>query len=75
MLTKQTRFARYSKGLCWTVAGIWLVLAILSFTGGGGNSVINGALWLLGSAVFAFSAFSLGKSGDAPQAASTEASD
>lgn len=61
MLTKGAGFARYSKGLCWSVSLIWLCLSILSFTGEANNSAINGLLWLAGAVTFAISAFLLGK--------------
>ena len=61
MLSKSVGFARYSKGLCWVVSGIWLAFAVLTFTGGGENSTINGVLWLAGSVAFAISALFLGK--------------
>ncbi len=61
MLSKSVGFARYSKGLCWIVSGIWLALSILTFTGGTENSTINGLLWLAGAGAFAVSALFLGK--------------
>lgn len=61
MLSRSVGFARYSKGLCWIVSGIWLALSILTFTGGAENSAINGVLWLAGSGAFAISALFLGK--------------
>jgi hypothetical protein len=61
MLSKSIGFARYSKGLCWIVSGIWMALSILTFTGGTENSVINGMLWLAGACTFAVSALFLGK--------------
>ncbi|MFT4861576.1 MAG: hypothetical protein ACI95C_000786 [Pseudohongiellaceae bacterium] len=63
MLSKSVGFARYSKGLCWIVSGIWLALSILTFTGGSENSVINSLLWLTGAVAFAVSALFLGKDG------------
>ncbi len=63
MLSKSVGFARYSKGLCWVVSGIWLALSVLTFTGGSENSTINGLLWLAGAAAFAISALFLGKEG------------
>ena len=60
MFNKETRFAKYSKGLCWVVSVIWLALAVLSFTGGNGG--ITGFLWLAGAIAFAVSAISIGKS-------------
>ena len=53
MFNKETRFAKYSKGLCWVVSVIWLALAVLSFTGGNGG--ITGFLWLAGAIAFAVS--------------------
>ena len=61
MLSKSVGFARYSKGLCWIVSGIWLALSILTFTGGAENSNINGILWLAGAVAFAISALFLSK--------------
>lgn len=61
MLSNNLGFARYSKGLCWVVAGIWLALSILTFTGTAENSTINGLLWLAGAGAFAVSALFLGK--------------
>jgi hypothetical protein len=60
IFNKETRFAKYSKGLCWVVSVIWLVLAVLSFTGENGG--ITGFLWLAGALAFAVSAISTGKS-------------
>lgn len=65
MLSKSVGFARYSKGLCWVVSGIWLALSLLTFTGGSENSTINGLLWLAGAVAFAISALFLGKDGEA----------
>ncbi len=56
MLTQGTRFAKYSKSLCWIVAIIWLALSVLAFTGGGESATINGFLWLVGAIAFAVSA-------------------
>ncbi|MCG8414130.1 MAG: hypothetical protein MI746_07910 [Pseudomonadales bacterium] len=75
MLTKGTGFARYSKGLCFFVSLIWLVLAVLSFTSGSENSTINGFLWLAGALAFAISGMTLGRSSGNEAPASTEASD
>lgn len=61
MLTQGTGFAKYSKSLCWIVAGIWLCLSILAFTGGGQSSTINGVLWLIGAIAFAVSATFISK--------------
>ncbi len=55
-MEKSTTFARYSKGLCWVVAVISLLLAVLTFTGQADNSVIRGLLWLALALVFAVSA-------------------
>ncbi|MSR11010.1 MAG: hypothetical protein EXR84_04325 [Gammaproteobacteria bacterium] len=62
MLNTGTGFARYSKNLSWFVAIIWLVLSVLTFTGGGENSVLNGFLWMAGAVAFAISAMFIGKS-------------
>ena len=61
MSSKGIGFASYSRTLCWIVAVIWLAMAILSFTGDSGNSVINGFLWLAGAVAFAVSGAMLGK--------------
>lgn len=68
MLTKGTGFARYSKGLCWFVAFIWLVLAGLSFSSGADNGMLNGFLWLAGSIAFAVSGMALGRNATAADA-------
>ena len=75
MLTKGTGFARYSKGLCWFVSLIWLVLAVLSFTGSSENSTLNGFLWLAGAVAFAVSAMALGRNAEGAAQASSEASE
>lgn len=62
MITKGASFARYSRNLCWFVAFIWLLLAVLTFTGDSVNSVLNGFLWLAGSIAFAISAIFIGRS-------------
>lgn len=65
MFSKGTGFAKFSKGLCWVVSLIWLVLAVLSFTGGGDRATINGLLWLAGAIAFAISALFLSRGGEA----------
>ena len=75
MLTKGTGFARYSKTLCWIVAAIWLVLSLLSFTGGADNAMINGFLWLAGAAAFAVSALALGRNDNSSATQSGDAGD
>lgn len=72
MLAKGAGFANYSKGLCWVVALIWLGLAILSFTGDGANSTINGLLWLAGAIAFAISAIFLGRGAESDDSNSGE---
>ncbi len=62
MLNTGTGFARYSKNLSWFVAIIWLVLSVLTLTGGGENAVLNGFLWMAGAVAFAISAMFIGKS-------------
>ncbi len=73
MLTKGTGFARYSKGLCFFVSLIWLILAVLSFTSGTDNSMINGFLWLAGAVAFAISGMALGRSSGDEAPTSTKA--
>lgn len=63
MLKQGASFARYSKNLCWFVALIWLILSVLTFTGGDENSVLNGFLWLAGAVAFAISAMFISKGG------------
>lgn len=75
MLTKGTGFARYSKGLCWFVAAIWLVLSGLSFTSGAENATINGSLWLAGAIAFAVSAIALGRNSGSDAASSGDSAD
>lgn len=75
MLTKGTGFARYSKTLCWIVAFIWLALALLSFTSGADNAVINGFLWLAGALAFVISAVALGRNTNSGATQGGEASD
>ena len=60
MIKTDTSFARYSRTFCWIVAAIWLLLAVVSFTGDSESSVINGVLWLLGAGAFAISAIFMG---------------
>lgn len=72
MLTQGTGFAKYSKSLCWVVALIWLALSVLTFTGGGQNSTINGLLWLVGAIAFAISAIFISRT---PQEIETDIDD
>ena len=73
MLTKGTGFARYSKGLCWFVALICLVLSVFSFYCDSDNGMLNGFLWLAGAVAFAVSAMALGRNtGGSEGAASSE---
>ena len=75
MLTKGTGFARYSRNLCWIVAGIFLAIAGLTFTGDSANSMVIGVLWLLGAGAFAISALFMSKGASEPsreEAASSE---
>ena len=62
MITIGTGFAQYSKILCWIVAFIWLLLAVLSFIGDSESAVFNGFLWLVGAIAFAISAVYLSRS-------------
>ena len=55
-MEKSASFARYSKGLCWVVAIISLILAVLTFTGDAEAAVLRGLLWLALALVFAVSA-------------------
>ncbi len=75
MLTKGTGFARYSKTLCWIVAGIWLALSVLSFTSGADNATINGFLWMAGAVAFAISGVALGRNADSGATQGGEAGD
>ncbi len=76
MISKSVGFARYSRTLCWVVAFIWLALAVLSFTGDSGNSVINGFLWLAGAIAFAVSAMLIGRNeGNSDTGGEAEAAD
>ncbi len=71
MLSKSVGFARYSKGLCWIVSGIWLALSLLTFTGNAENSTINGLLWFAGAVAFAISALFLSKEDSASNSTSS----
>ena len=66
MQIKGLSFAKYSRNLCWVVALIWLLLSILTFTGDGVNSVLNGFLWLAGAVAFAISAMFISKNAASP---------
>ncbi len=61
MIDTSSGFARYSKALCWVVSFIWLLLAVLSFTGDGNGAMLNGFLWLVGAFAFAISAIFLSR--------------
>lgn len=74
MIEKGTGFARYSKSLCWIVALISLLVAILTFTGSAENSGLLGFLWLAVAVAFSLSAMFLG-GGSAPQSASEDSQD
>ncbi len=54
------------------MAIIWLVLSVLTFTGGGENSVLNGFLWMAGAVAFAISAMFIGKSAATTAAANDD---
>jgi len=75
MITKEARFARFSKNFCWVVAAIWLVLSILNFTGDSESAMINGFLWLAGAVAFAISALFIGKNSNSSQSQSEQISD
>lgn len=61
MIEKSANFASYSKALCWIVALISLILAIITFTGGAETAMIRGLLWLGLAIAFAVSAIFLGR--------------
>jgi len=48
------------------------VLSVLTFTGGGENSVLNGFLWMAGAVAFAISAMFIGKSAATTAAANDD---
>lgn len=75
MLIKGANFARYSKNLCWFVALIWLVLSVLTFTGGSENAVLNGFLWLAGAVAFAISAMFIGRDSSPASTANNDLSE
>ena len=52
MLSKDTRFARYSRAFCWLLAAIWLVLGIFLMTSERSSDMFTGVLWILGAGVF-----------------------
>ena len=60
MLSKDTSFARYSRPLCWVVAAISLLVAVLTFTGSSSNATLLGFLWLAVAVAFVCSALFLG---------------
>lgn len=60
MLSKGTGFARYSRPLCWIVALICLLVAVLTFTGTSSNAMLLGFLWLAVAVAFALSALYIG---------------
>ncbi len=74
MIEKRTGFAHYSKTLCWIVALISLLVAILTFTGNAENSGLLGFLWLAVAVAFSLSAMFLG-GGSGQQSASKDNQD
>lgn len=66
MIEKSANFATYSRPLCWVVAVLSLLVAILMFSGGAENGLVRGLLWLGVAAVFAVSAILLGRNRSAP---------
>lgn len=52
MLSKDTRFARYSRAFCWLLAGIWLVLGLFLMSSPRSSEAFTGVLWILGAGVF-----------------------
>jgi hypothetical protein len=55
------------------VSVVWLLLAILSFTGASeNNSAFVGVLWVVGAVTFAISAIILGKSAQASEEGSAK---
>lgn len=60
MIDKGTGFARYSKTLCWVIALISLLVAIVTFTGSAENAGLLGFLWLAVAIAFSLSAIFLG---------------
>lgn len=52
MLSKDTRFARYSRAFCWLLAVIWLVLGLFLMTSPRSSEAFTGVLWILGAGVF-----------------------
>lgn len=67
MIQKSTNFASYSKTLCWIVALISLLLAIITFVGDSPNAGVRGFLWLAVAAAFTVSALFLGRSRSQPE--------
>ncbi|MEX2469136.1 MAG: hypothetical protein WD396_05210 [Pseudohongiellaceae bacterium] len=61
MIEKSAKFATYSRPLCWIVAVISLLVALLTFSGGAENGSLRGLLWLGVAVVFAASAILLGR--------------
>ena len=62
MIEKRTGFAKYSKNLCWVVAIIGTLLAVISFAGGSERALVNGILWLALAIAFGVSANFLSRS-------------
>ena len=52
MLSKDTRFARYSRAFCWLLAAIWLVLGLFLMTSPRSSEAFTGVLWILGAGFF-----------------------
>lgn len=73
MIDKGTGFARYSKTLCWIIALISLLVAIVTFTGSAENAGLLGFLWLAVAIAFSLSAIFLrGGSGHGSQDGSSQ---
>ena len=62
MIENRSGFAKYSKNLCWVVAIIATLLAVISFAGGSEGSMVNGILWLALAIAFGISANFLSRS-------------
>jgi threonine/homoserine/homoserine lactone efflux protein len=71
VITRDTRFARYSRSFCWLLAAIRFVLGIFLLRGELQSEVLSGILWIAGAVVFFFTGICLPRSS---AAVSSEAS-
>ncbi len=55
-MSKEIRFANYSRNFCWLLAAIWLVLGLVLVTEDSGAEILSGMLWIVGAGLFSLAA-------------------